>query len=467
MQTPPYTPEKPDERLKNRSRSRSQGLNRPRASSIISNASSEDGAVFLGKAPPRALTPRPQKRRPEPIQDTQQSLTTFEEDTTPQSPMERLVIWIERQWTQGDENEFLRQLVLLLFIALIFVVVRNSNVECPPAVVIRGDVGDPAWSAVHHNPWSMMDRDANDVVRTPATALGADIGDPSWTSAQESTPNIPSNTNVATSDSGTSAFAIWNFAALANALPDSLQPSKLKDAAKSFLHPLTIASSAGSFLRSKAIGKMFSGATSAITPVREPDIHGWDVVVANQERRQHLLSVLGDMEEVSSHLHVELSSQLFEKSAHNTNAEQISAIERLEELQTQLEELKTHQYEVVRILRTYHKASTLASTALDDYTLAGRSSTSTKDLESLRSSMLDTGSQLLTHLNAAQENIACITRAAEDLPWKTQKDKWWLARWLNQYRYRSIVAAFSGLEHLKIYVDVVCGMVTSDMQALQ
>ncbi|KAH0010384.1 hypothetical protein KCU78_g10371, partial [Aureobasidium melanogenum] len=420
MQTPPYTPEKPEERSKNRSRSRPQGLNRPRASSIISNASSEDGAVFLGKAPPRALTPRPQKRRPEPISDVQQSLTIFEEDTTPHSPIERLVVWIEGQWTQGDENEFLRQLFLLLFIALIFVVVQDSKVECPPAVVIRGDAGDPVWSAVHHNPWPMMDKDASNV-RTPAAALGADIGDLSWTPAQESTPNIPSNTNVATPHSGTSAFAIWNFAALANALPDSLQPSKLKNAAKSFLHPLTIASSAGPFLRNKAIGKMFSGATSAITPVREPDIHGWDVVVANQERRQHLLSVLGDMEEISSHLYVELSSQLFENSAHNTNTEQISAIERLEELQTQLEELKINQYEIVRILRTYHKASILASTALDDYTLAGRSSTSTKDLDSLRSSMLDTGSQLLTHLNAAQENIAFITRAAEDLPWKTQK----------------------------------------------
>ncbi|KAG9573240.1 hypothetical protein KCU97_g15149, partial [Aureobasidium melanogenum] len=424
MQTPPYTPEKPEERLKTRSRSQSQDLNRSRASSIISNASSEDGAVFLGKAPPRALTPRPAKRRPEPILDTSQSLTTFEEDTTPHSPIERLVVWIEGQLTQGDENEFLRQLVLLLFIALIFVVVRNFNVECPPAVVIRGDIGDPAWSAVHHNPWPMMDTDVGDVVRTPATALGADIGNPSWTPAQKSTPNLSQNTNVATPHSGTSAFAIWNFAALANALPDSLQPSKLKDAAKSFLHPLTIASSAGSFLRNKAIGKMFSGATSAITPVREPDIHGWDVVVANQERRQHLLSVLGDMEEVSSHLYVELSSQLFENSAHNTNSEQISAIERLEELHTQLEELKIHQYEIVRktrILQIYHKASILASTALDDYTLVGRSSTSTKDLDSLRSSMLDTGSRLLTHLNAAKENTAFITRAAEDLPWKTQK----------------------------------------------
>lgn len=348
MQTPPYTPEKLEEISKSHSRSRSQSLNRPRASSIVSNASSEDGAVFLGKALPRALTPRPAKRRPGPISDTQQSLTTYEEDKTPHSLIERLILWLEGQWTARDENEFLRQLVLLLFIALVFVVVRDSNVECPPAVVIRGDIGDPAWSAVHHNPWPMMDRDASGVVRTPATALGVDIGIPSWTPADQSTPDIPQNTNIATPHSGTSAFAIWNFAALANALPDFLQASKLKGAAKSFLHPLAIASSAGSFVRNKAIGKMFSGATSAITPVCEPDIHGWDVVIANQERRQHFLSVLGNMEEVSSHLQVELSSQLFENYADNTSSEQISAIDRLEELQTQLTGLKTHQHEIVK-----------------------------------------------------------------------------------------------------------------------
>lgn len=81
--------------------------------------------------------------------------------------------------------------------------------------------------------------------------------------------------------------------------------------------------------------------------------------------------------------------------------------------------------------------------------------------------MLDNGSQLLNHLTAAQENIGFITRAGEGLPWKSQKGKWWLARWLDKYRYRSIIAAFSSLEHLQIYVNTVRGMVTSDMQALQ
>lgn len=81
--------------------------------------------------------------------------------------------------------------------------------------------------------------------------------------------------------------------------------------------------------------------------------------------------------------------------------------------------------------------------------------------------MLDTGSQLLNHLNAAQENIDFVTRAAESLPWKIHKDKWWLARWLHQYRYRGIEVAFSGLEHLRIHVNTVRGMVTSDLQALR
>lgn len=81
--------------------------------------------------------------------------------------------------------------------------------------------------------------------------------------------------------------------------------------------------------------------------------------------------------------------------------------------------------------------------------------------------MLDTGSQLLTHLNTAQENMDFFTRAVEGLPWKVQKEKWWWARWIDRYRYGGIVAAVDGLKHLDVYVNAVCGMVTSDLQALR
>lgn len=336
MQTPPYTPEKKlDELLQNRS---SNGSRRPRASSVISSVSSEDGAVFLGKAPPRALTPRPRQRRPEPIQDTQESVVTSEEDTRPPSP---IWLWLEDQWTrpQRDETEFLRQLVLFLFITLAFVTVRSYNATCPPqspGVVIHGNVGDPAWSAVDHNPWPMMDRDASDSDLSPATTLAGDVSSSPWSAAQ-SNPNIPRNTEIASSHPGTSA---WSF--MPAALPNSLQPSKLKEGVKSLLHPVTIAGSVWSFAQRQFMSWSWSKTTSAITPIRKPDIHGWDVVIANQERRFHFLSVLRNMEGVSSQVHIELNSQLFERSAD------LFDIESYEKLQTHLTELKTHQHEIVR-----------------------------------------------------------------------------------------------------------------------
>lgn len=342
MQTPPYTPE-------DNIRGRQEGSRRPRVSSVVSN-SSEDGAVFLGKTPPRALTPRPIKRRPKPIQDTQRDISTSEEDIAPQSPVQRAVLWLGNSWAHYQENLRLKEINRLLFIALIFVAVRHLTWECPPqhpAVVMRGDVGDAAWSGVHHNHWAMADTDAGASNWAQAAALGADIVNPPLS------PDTPLHTNLATSNPGTPASAIWTFAALTNtlphfpkALPSFLQPWKIKE----FLKPSNIISGAvWPFARNKALNNVWSFGTSAFMPAPpEPDIHGWDVVVANQERRQHFLSVLRDMEEVSSHLHVELSGQLFEDSAQNTDSEQISAINNLEGLQKRLEELKTHQYDIVR-----------------------------------------------------------------------------------------------------------------------
>lgn len=357
MQTPPYTPESLEEVLQGRSDSRSQGQRRPRISSSVSNASSEDGAVFLGKAPPRALTPRPRHRRPEPIADTQQTIATLEEDTVPQSPIDRVVLWLEGYWAQRSENELLRELNRFLFITLAFVVVRHLTWECPPqdsSAVMRGNLGDSAWSAVQHNPWAMVDTDTCDSGRMPASALRGDLVNTSWSLAGQSMAKIQDPaSDIAAPHPGVAASAVWTFvpAALANALPTyrAALPSLLQlSTIKQALQPSNMAGAILPFVRNKFFNSLYSGATSAMTPAREPDVHGWDVVVANQERRKHFLSVLGDMEEVSSHLYLELSSQLFQGSAQNSNSEQISAIEQLEGLKAQLEELKTHQYELVR-----------------------------------------------------------------------------------------------------------------------
>jgi hypothetical protein len=81
--------------------------------------------------------------------------------------------------------------------------------------------------------------------------------------------------------------------------------------------------------------------------------------------------------------------------------------------------------------------------------------------------MLETASTLIDHINAAEQNIAFVTKTAEGLPWKTQMRSSWWGRWLDGYRYRGIGEAFMRLEHLTTYVNVVRGMVTSDVLALQ
>jgi hypothetical protein len=81
--------------------------------------------------------------------------------------------------------------------------------------------------------------------------------------------------------------------------------------------------------------------------------------------------------------------------------------------------------------------------------------------------MLETGSTLIDHINAAEQNIGFVAKTAEGLPWQTQKrDSWW-GRWVGGYRYRSIVDAFTRLEYLSTYNNAVRGMVTSDVLALQ
>jgi hypothetical protein len=81
--------------------------------------------------------------------------------------------------------------------------------------------------------------------------------------------------------------------------------------------------------------------------------------------------------------------------------------------------------------------------------------------------MMNTGTLLLDHINAAEQNIAFVTEIADTLPWKTQRRSDWWGRWVDGWKYRDIDEAFAGLEHLSIYINVVRGMVTSDVLALK
>jgi hypothetical protein len=81
--------------------------------------------------------------------------------------------------------------------------------------------------------------------------------------------------------------------------------------------------------------------------------------------------------------------------------------------------------------------------------------------------MINTGTLLLDHINAAEKNIAFITGVAEVLPWKAQRRSDWWGRWVDGWKYRGIDEAFTRLEHLSIYVNVVRGMITSDVLALK
>ena len=74
---------------------------------------------------------------------------------------------------------------------------------------------------------------------------------------------------------------------------------------------------------------------------------------------------------------------------------------------------------------------------------------------------------MIDDINAAELNIAFVTKTAEELPWKTQKRSSWWGSWVDGYRYRGVGEAFTRLEHLSTYVNVVRGMVTSDVLALR
>jgi hypothetical protein len=81
--------------------------------------------------------------------------------------------------------------------------------------------------------------------------------------------------------------------------------------------------------------------------------------------------------------------------------------------------------------------------------------------------MLDTGSQLVIHINGLEDNIAYVDKVAETLPWKREKRRDWWGKWVDGYRYAGIEEVVARLEQLRVYVNVVRGMVTSELLTLR
>ena len=150
------------------------------------------------------------------------------------------------------------------------------------------------------------------------------------------TPTTPGSSIASPGPSGVLASQIWTFnpkalAYVVSAYISSNVPSMISGAT----------SWAKGYVGKVAINKGSEMLAS------EPDIHGWDTVLASQENRAGILSALEDVDEVSAPLYVQLSSQVFANQSADAS-DNFKRIKMLETLQTQLEELKTHQYEIVR-----------------------------------------------------------------------------------------------------------------------
>jgi hypothetical protein len=394
MQTPPGTPE-----------GRSGGSKRRRLDSVASDASG-DGAVFLGRAPPRPSTPEPttwemvpsgyqtqgsiiSKRsrhnsnvsedgavflgqlisRPHSPQlaarrrvssiGIHHQLPTDEEDEVPRTPMQRMIFFLEGRfiegpWTGKQRREFWKGRTQALVIVLGFMMMMelNASHRFPSRITVdiaerapTADVSDAACVPAHQYPLSADEhKSVPDAIA--AAIIPADFGGLPEGIPLPPSPITPDSSISNSPPTGIPASQIWTFnpSALSTATPTWLQPIPLLS---NLLTLLTgqIASQAGS-----QVGKAVLNKGSSII-ASEPDIHIWDTVVKNQRDRAGLLSALENVEEVSSSLHVQFSDQVFAKKAGGvgtSNQEQISAIKTLEALQIQLQELKGHQYEIVR-----------------------------------------------------------------------------------------------------------------------
>jgi hypothetical protein len=299
----------------------------PRQNSNIS----EDGAPFLGQLITRPETPQLRVRR-QASAIAIQHVTNAEDEAPLPSPMERLIHYLEGRfiegpWTAREKREFWKRFRRASYLALGAMVVKELNApECIP--IPRADLACPP---------------------TPQYPSVANEYDHNWIAAVIPLPPSPFSPNFAENSilsprPGVPASQIWTFT-----------PSALSKALPSIPHPVTLLGSLAKFLGGTIVGRAGGEFGKAVVDkgtkviASKPDIHGWDAVVTNQKKRGDILEALKNLEEVSSSLHVQLSSQLFAiKSGDASDKEHISSIKTFEAVQTQLEELKTHQSKIVR-----------------------------------------------------------------------------------------------------------------------
>jgi hypothetical protein len=295
----------------------------------------------MGRNVSRSNTSRPRdRRRASPI-DVQQPLPGGEEEAAPRSPLERFIYWVDGRfveglWTERERKRLWQGVAQTLIIVLAFVVVQNRSCpECAPsdAVALRRDVGDTAWLPAHQSlPIAMP---GEDIVPVGAAYNGDAVGTAAHLPTLN-TPTTPSSSIASPGPSGVLASQIWTF-----------NPKALAYVVSAYIssNVPSMVSSATSWAKGY-VGKVAINKGSEML-ASEPDIHGWDTVLASQENRAGILSALKNVEEVSAPLYVQLSSQVFANQSPDAS-DNLKRIKTLEALQIQLEELKTHQYEIVR-----------------------------------------------------------------------------------------------------------------------
>ncbi|KAH0293202.1 hypothetical protein M436DRAFT_63252 [Aureobasidium namibiae CBS 147.97] len=488
MQTPPRTPASPQE-------GRSGGPKRRRRNSTSSDAD-EDGAVFLGRRR-RSISPEPvseeiqPERRPRGQRSPRRYSNVSEDGAVfmgrdisrpntpqsfrrctlsinvpasrghppPRSPMGRLVYWLERplnyaSWTVAQQQKFWKEVALALTIVVSFLLVtRFSQPDCPPRyTAVSGSDGGAAVSVpTHHHHYSSTSSVQSPTIvpgesvipSSPAVIPSSPIGplspispnSPAFPGPHVSNPGSIPNPDL-TAPRGVLASELWTY-----------NPKTVAYAFSGY-----IIGNLGNLIHSAFWGQVGSKVVNKGYEAfaAEPDVHGWDTAIASQQNRAGILEALRGVEESAD------------------ASDSLKRIETLEALQTQLDELKVHQYEIVKNLDLYHRASILASSALDDHTLFGSTKPDAlKSLNTLRVSMLETASALLNHIDSADQNTAFVKNLSEGLPWKMQRRS---SRWrklLNGWRSRGVRNAFTRLEHFEVYVNAVRGMVTSDVLALR
>lgn len=377
MQTPPRTPASPQE-------GRSGGPKRRRRNSTSSD-SDEDGAVFLGRRR-RSISPEPvfeeipPERRPR-SQRSPRRYSNVSEDgavfmgrdisrpNTPQSfrrrtlsinvpasgghppprsPMRRLVYWLERplnyaSWTVAQKQKFWKEVALALTIVVSFMLVtRFSQPDCPPryTAVSGSDGGAAVCVPTHHHYSSTSSVQSPTIVPEESVIPSSPVGPLSPISPNSPAfpePNMPNSGSIPNPDptapKGVLASELWTY-----------NPKTVAYAFSEYIF-----GNLGNLIHSAFWGQVGSEVVNKGYEVfaAEPDVHGWDSVVASQQNRAGILEALRGVEEVSSSLQVQLSAQLFanQTAGASDNAERVMT---LEALQTQLDELKTRQHDIVK-----------------------------------------------------------------------------------------------------------------------